>query len=130
MLGDQENRQLTTEESLHLDTPYLPSTTVPKDEAADAGDALSVNEKLELAVGLANIVEADTFTDGGPLACGELEGTTADRCTVGGIALGEWGNVAYFLVGGEFGNGVGGKVGVELAIALFTPHETGREASR
>lgn len=109
---------------MHLHTPHLTSITVPEYKAANIDDTLAIDEELEFTISLADIIEPDTLRDSGPFASGESESTTANRSTVGGVAVGHWLDIADFLVLVE-GRG---KVGVEFTSTIGTPHETSREA--
>lgn len=130
VLGSRKVGRGATEKGLHLHAPDATLRTVPEDQAINADDALAVSEELELAVGLAGVVELDALADGGPLAGGEGKGATADGSAVGGVALGEWRDVANALVGRELGVGERREIGVELASTVSAPHEAGREARR
>lgn len=81
---------------------------------------LPTNDDLDLAIGLANVVELDALFDGCPRACWEFPGTG----TNGSSIL----DVAFAFANGELLVG-GGKVSVEFTLAVLAPHDTGRPAS-
>jgi len=124
VLGGGEVGAGTSEESLHLETPHLTSSTIPEDESANVDDTLAIDKELEFTIGCANVVEPDALRDSSPSTAGEGERTTANRCTISGVAVRLGFDVANFLVGVERR----GEVGVEFTRALTTPHETSREA--
>jgi hypothetical protein len=125
VLGASELRLGTTEEGLELHATDPSGSRVPEDQARDVDHALSIDEELDLAVRLANVVEPDALRDSGPAALGEAEGATADGSTVGGVAVRRRGDIADSLVGTK----ARGQVGVEFTSSTRPPHETDGEAS-
>lgn len=115
----------TTEEGLELHATDPSGSGVPEDQARDVDHALSIDEELDLAVRLANIVEPNTLGDSGPAALGEAEGATSDGSTIGGVAVRRRSDVADSLVGTE----AGGQVGVKFTSSTRPPHQTDGEAS-
>lgn len=115
----------TSEERLHLDAADAASSLVTEDKALDGEDALALDEDLELAVLLTDVVEADALADRG--ACAGLEGprAAADGGTVNVVAGRERRNVADGLVGRV----VGREVGVRLTCTAGAPHEARGPAS-
>ena len=90
----REPEGLTTKKGLSLETTEAALGIVPELQSADVYDALSVEEELQLPVGPANIVEANTLGNGVPLTRLEIEGTPTDGSTIGGITMRAGGNVA------------------------------------
>ena len=115
----------TSEERLHLDALELALAGGAEDEALDGEDALALDEELDLAVLLAEVVEADALANRGAAPSLEVERAAADGRAVRLVALRLGSDVAHGLVGGV----VGREVGVDLALAISAPHEAGREAA-
>lgn len=61
-------KERTSEERLHLDATDAAGSLVAEDKALDGEDALALDEDLELAVLLADVVEADALADRGARA--------------------------------------------------------------
>lgn len=116
-------REHTTEECLHLHSADSASSAVAEDEATDIDNALSIDEKLDLSIGLADVVEPNALADGGPCARGEAETATSNRGTVGGIAVGCRSDIANLAISSEARLGVGWKIGIELSLSTSAPHK-------
>lgn len=115
-----------TKEGLHLNSTVSSCVAVAQDNVLDVDDTLAIDKQLHLAICLPDVVELDTLRHGGPLALGERECSPTDRCTVRGIAIGLWRNVAHMVVCVNVETG--GEVGIDLALATRAPHETHRVA--
>ena len=109
----------TSEERLHLDALELTLARGAEDETLDGEDALALDEELDLAILLAEVVEADALADRGAASSLEVERAAADGRTVDAVALGLGRDIADGLVGGVRGR----EVGVHLARAVSAPHE-------
>ena len=120
-----ETSRRTSEERLHLDALELALAGRAEDEALDGEDALALDEELDLAVLLAEVVEADPLANRGTAASLEVERAAADGRAKNVVALGLRRDIAHRLVLGR----VGWEVGVELACSLGAPHETRGEAA-
>ena len=118
-------RLLTSEERLHLDAPNTPRVRRPQHQAGDGEHALAVHEQLELAIGLADVVELDALADRRAGPWSERERAATDGRTKNVVALGLRRDTAHRLVLGR----VGWEVGVELARSLRAPHEACGEAA-
>jgi len=88
----------TTKEGLGLETAETALSTAPELEPTNADDAVSVEEELQLSVGLTNIVKTNTLRHSVPLARFEVKGTPTDGSTISGVAFRFGGNVAQFAV--------------------------------
>ena len=120
-----ETSRRTSEERLHLDALELALARSAEDEALDGEDALALDEELDLAVLLAEVVEADALANRGAAPSLEVERAAADGRAVDAVALGLGRDVADGLVGGVRGR----EVGVHLARAVSAPHEARRPAA-
>jgi len=116
-------RERTTEECLHLYSANSASSAVAEDEATDIDNTLSIDEKLDLSIGLADVVEPDALADGGPCARGEAESATSNRGTVGGIALGCRSDIANLAISSEARLSVRWKISIEFPLSSSTPHK-------
>ena len=93
----------TSKEGLHLDALNPAGIAVADDKPVDIDNALAVDEKLDLAISLASIVQEDTLRHSSPTASLEGECTTSHGVTVRGVAGGERRNMALLLICTELG---------------------------
>lgn len=112
-----------SKEGLHLQTPDLARLASPENKTTEVHDRLSIDKEFQFPIGLSNVVEPDAFRDSSPLASREGESATAERSTIGGVAIGVLYLVAEPIVV------AGREVSIYLTLALAAPHETSREAS-
>ena len=124
-MNERRLRGLTTEECLHLHSADSASSAVAEDEATDIDNALSIDEKLDLSIGLANVVEPDALAYGGPCARREAESATSDRGTVGGIAVGCRSDIANLAISSETRVSEGWKICIEFSLSSSAPHKAG-----
>lgn len=118
----------TTEEGLSLKTTEAALGITPELQPLDIDDALSVEEELQLPVGLTDVVEANALGNGVPPAGRKTEDTPSNGSSIDGIAVRTGESVAQFLVGFKAWVFRGGKVGVQLTLPFGSPHETSRPA--
>jgi hypothetical protein len=116
-------QERTTEECLHLHSADSASSAVAEDKATNIDDALSIDEKLDLSIGLANVVEPDTLADGGPCPRGEAKSAASNRGTVCGVAVGCRSDIANLAISSEARLSVGWKISIEFSLSTSAPHK-------
>jgi len=125
VLGGRPVRGASTKERLHLNASELVRVAVPERKALNGPLAVAIDDQLQLAVRLADVVKLCAFGNGDELSLGEAEGATSDASAVHAVAVAVRHSGAEVLIARELGAKARvGEVSVDFTLSIGAPHET------